>query len=141
MKTFLMFLAVFTLALVGGALGASNKINWITQILNGPASSLAATDATGATTFLQLGTNLSVVAGKLNASASAPVNLANAVKLPGVPNGTLTTFTLTNTPTSQVSIDVNGLTLDPSQFTVAGSVVTFAVAPLATDNLQATYLF
>ena len=133
-------IAVFLLALVGGSMGASNKLNWLTQVLSPGASAsgqVAGVSAAGNTAFFKLGTNLSVDgSGNLNA-ASANVNFANAINVTAIGS----TITLPNTPKSTVSIAMNGQILDSTQFTVSGVTVTLAVAPLATDNFQATYLF
>ena len=54
-------------------------------------------------------------------------------------NGTLTAFTLTNTPlTGTITVTVGGVAT--TAFTVAGSVITFSSAPAAgTDNIVVAY--
>ena len=122
----------------------SNHINFITQVFSPGTSAngrIAGVQANGNNAWLNVGSNLSIDAsGNLNA-ASQSINLANGVNIPGTPNGVTTTFTLTTTPKSSVSVFVNGQMLDPSQFTISGANITFLVPPITTDNLQATYLF
>jgi hypothetical protein len=137
MKYFGIAIAVFLLALAGAALGASNKINWLTQMLGGGVTAtglVAVTTPAGATAWVTPGTGILAV-------APPTVNFANSINVPGTPNGVTVAFTLPNLPKSAVSIDINGLTLDPSAFSLSGSVVTFVTPPLATDNIQATYLY
>lgn len=114
---------------------ATNKIN-VGQLL-GPGAS-------------QNGFNLTTtpggVVGWTPTLAGTTLNFADYVPVPGTPNGTLTAFTLANVPSPATSLGVfkNGQLLQVgtgNDYTVAGAVVTFSVAPLATDNLQASYRF
>lgn len=136
------------LAAAGVLLAASNKIN-IGQIL-GPGASqngfVLGVNPGGQLTFLGIGTGLSISGSTLNASGSAQPNFADYVTVPGTPNGVTTTFTLANAPTppSSLGVFVNGQLLlggTGNQYTLAGSVITFAVAPLVSDSLQASYRF
>jgi hypothetical protein len=147
MKATILAVIIIALAVAGVLLGASNKIN-IGQIL-GPGASqngfvLGVTPG-GQLTFLGLGTGLSISGTTLNSSGAA-LNFADYVPVPGTPNGTQTTFTLTNAPSPATSLGVfkNGQLLQSgtgNDYTVSGSTITFTVAPLATDNLQASYRF
>lgn len=125
-------------------LGATNRINWLTQVLspgNSISGQIAGVDNVGAMKYFKIGTNLSIDAsGNLNAAGASPFSFTfhAAEVLTGIPNGTVTTFTVPFIPTGKVLIDVNGQNLDPSQFTQNGSSITFTVAPLASDNLHAT---
>lgn len=143
MKYFGLGVLIISLVLVSVALATNNKLNWLTQILSPGASTagqVAGITAAGNTAFFKIGANLSVdpTTGVLSASGSTPFTFHAAEILTGVPNGTLTTFTLPFTPNGKVVIDINGQLLDPSQFSVTGTNVTFTVAPVATDNLHAT---
>ena len=147
MKSIVLAVIIIALAVAGVLLGASNKIN-IGQIL-GPGASqngfvLGVTPG-GQLTFLGLGTGLSISGTTLNASGST-TNFADYIAVPGTPNGTLTAFTLANAPSPATSLGVfkNGQLLQSgtgNDYTLAGAVVTFTVAPIATDNLQASYRF
>jgi hypothetical protein len=61
----------------------------------------------------------------------------------GTKNGSNTNFTLTNTPVSgSEMIFVNGLLMNSgsgNDYTISGSTITFAAAPLSTDTILATY--
>ena len=132
--------ALITIGLVcavGLLAATTNKFNWLTQVLGGGTTAtglVAVTNPNGTTAWVAPGTGIL-------ATPPPVINFANAVNVPGTPNGTITAFTLAQTPKSAVSIMINGQVLDPSNFTVSGAVVTFLTAPIATDNLQATYLF
>lgn len=147
MKYIWLCIIVIGMLAAGVLLAASNKIN-IGQIL-GPGASqngfvLGVTPG-GQLTFLGLGTGLSIAGSTINASGSALPNFADYVTVPGTPNGVTTTFTLANAPVvGSVGVFKNGLLMQAgvgNEYTVSGSVVTFAVAPLATDLLQASYRF
>lgn len=147
MKFIWLAVIVMGLALAGVLLAASNKIN-IGQIL-GPGASqngfvLGVTPG-GQLTFLGLGTGLAISGTTLSASGTT-TNFADYVSVPGTPNGTLTAFTLANAPSPSTSLGVfkNGQLLQSgtgNDYTLTGAVVTFTVAPAATDNLQASYRF
>ena len=143
------WLAVIVIGLLVAVVlaAATNKFN-LDQLLS-PGNStngfvIGVTPA-GAVTFLGLGTGLSISGTTLNASGST-LNFADYVAVPGTPNGTTTTFTLANSPNPSTSLGVfkNGQLLQSgtgNDFTLSGAVITFAIAPLATDNLQASYRF
>jgi hypothetical protein len=124
----------------------TNKTNWLTQVLGGGTSTngqIAVTLANGQTAWVNVGTNLAIAAGSLNATAGTPLNFADYVEIPGTPNGTIVAFTLTNAPNPPTSLGVfkNGQLMSATDYTLSGAVITFSVAPLATDNLQASYRF
>lgn len=114
---------------------ATNKIN-VGQLL-GPGASQAGFNLT---------TTPGGIVGWTPTPAASSINFADYVPVPGTPNGTLTTFTLLNAPSPSTSLGVfkNGQLLQSgtgNDYTVAGSVITFSIAPVATDNLQASYRF
>ena len=58
------------------------------------------------------------------------------------PSGsTSTTFTLTQTPVSDVTIFKNGLLIDPTLYSISGTTLTFGTAPSSTDTLAAGFLY
>lgn len=140
----------FTLGIIIGAAlfvlvaATSNHINFITQVFSPGTSAngrIAGVQANGNNAWLNVGSNLSIDAsGNLNAAAQS-INFAAGVNLTPAPNGILTAFTLPSLPKGNVTAYVNGQMLDPSQFSVSGTTITFLVPPIQTDNLQATYLF
>jgi hypothetical protein len=143
----LLFCVIVLLLILCGVLVASNKIN-VNQLL-GPGASqngfVIGVLPGGTVTFLSLGAGLSITGNTLSASAALP-NFADYIQIPGTPNGTTTAFTLANTPSPLTSLGVfkNGQLLQSGEgndYALAGAVVTFSVAPLATDNLQASYRF
>lgn len=147
MKYIWLCVIVVGVLLAGVLLAASNKIN-IGQIL-GPGASqngfVIGVTPGGTLSFLTLGTGLSITGSTLNAAGST-LNFADYVAVPGAPNGTTTAFTLVNPPNPATSLGVykNGQLLQSgagNDYTLAGAVITFSVAPLATDNLQANYRF
>ena len=60
----------------------------------------------------------------------------------GTLNGSNTTFTLSNTPTSgSLIVYLNGVEQDQTRWcSVSGTTITFVVAPKSTDNLIAEYI-
>lgn len=142
MKTVFVFCLSFVLFVAVGSFAASNKINWLTQIFSPGATAsgqLAAVLPNGNTAFVGVGANLSIDgSGNLNA-ASSSVNFAAGVAV--TVSGS--TGTLPSTPKSSIVLLKNGLAMGSSEFTnAAGSTsIVFATAPLATDNIQAIYLF
>jgi hypothetical protein len=56
------------------------------------------------------------------------------------PSGSTTTaFVLVETPVSDVTIYKNGLLIDPTQYIISGTNMTFGTAPLSTDKLAAGF--
>ena len=136
----------FAFVAVGILAAASNKLN-INQIF-GPSTGPALFGwlANGTPAFIKPGTGLSIDAsGNLNATGSAVPNFADYVPF-GTPDGTTKVFALPNTPNPASSLGVfkNGQLQMPgtgNDYTVAGNQVTFTVAPVSGDQLQASFRF
>jgi|SRR5579871_600823 len=144
MKTVFIFALSFVLLVASGLIGATvaNKLNWLTQVLSPGTSSggqLAAVLPNGNMSFVGIGSNLSIdTSGNLTAAVSS-VNFAAGV--PVTVAGS--TGTLPSTPKSSIVLLKNGLAMSSSEFTnaVGSTSVTFIVAPSASDQIQAIYIF
>jgi len=62
----------------------------------------------------------------------------------GTINGTNVTFTLANTPSNQISLYLNGQYMVPGageDYTLSGSTITMAAAPIVGDKLRVCYSY
>lgn len=56
-------------------------------------------------------------------------------------DGTTTAFTLSHTPTSVLTVTINGATVEPENYTVAGTTLTFTSAPADNAVIYVAYTY
>jgi len=125
-----------------------NKVNFVNQMLSSGTSTLgllAGFSAAGAPQLFTIGSGFAVNGTTLSVPASAPFTGAQPPELLTAVTGSTTQFTTSKLPKFLLSVDLNGILLDPSQYTVAigttNATVTLTAAAVSTDQVHAGYLF
>jgi hypothetical protein len=116
--------------------------NGFAGTVSNPTSTPAITISTTVTGVLK-GNGTAISAATAGTDYMAPSNFVVRDATGQTPNGSITVFTLTNTPlvgTEQVFL--NGLLQEPgagNDYTISGANITFLAAPLTGDRLRVTY--
>lgn len=140
-----------------GSQAATIANNVITNAMIAAAAAIAysklAAMATGEVLIGNGGTpTATAITGDVAISATGVATVSNQLKAAnvvtretpaGVLNGSNVTFTLANTPTAGTeSVYLNGSLQEPgagNDYTIAGAVITYLTAPVATDKIRVSY--